>query len=207
MRVSLYNHTYDPLTTLYRVLTTCSGKGSNKSPEQMALMAYKLGHWSVFEFVDFTFTIEGLSRVALAQLTRHRMASYAVKTSRKNMDLKFNYQVPGTSEFEKNFEDYFVELETVYGTDNARYFLPQAQAVDLMMKINLRSLINFMQERLCSSAGSEIRELATTIREIVSPLFPELANVALQPKCHWLQRCPSGRNCITSPNNKKQRRD
>ena len=41
-----------------------------------------MGHESVLEHVSFTFLIEGVSRVLLAQLTRHRIASFSVQSQR-----------------------------------------------------------------------------------------------------------------------------
>ena len=40
------------------------------------------GHESVLEHAVFTFRIEGISRVTLAQLTRHRLASFSVQSQR-----------------------------------------------------------------------------------------------------------------------------
>jgi thymidylate synthase (FAD) len=40
------------------------------------------GHGSTLEHVSFTFAVEGVSRSLLAQLTRHRIASYSVQSQR-----------------------------------------------------------------------------------------------------------------------------
>ena len=40
------------------------------------------GHLSVLEHAVFTFAVEGVSRVLLAQLTRHRIASFSVQSQR-----------------------------------------------------------------------------------------------------------------------------
>ena len=40
------------------------------------------GHESPFEHISFTFGIEGVSRALLAQLTRHRVASFSVQSQR-----------------------------------------------------------------------------------------------------------------------------
>lgn len=54
----------------------------------------KSGHHSVLEQASFTFSIEGVSRVLLAQLTRHRIASFAVQSQRYvNME-NFHYIIP-----------------------------------------------------------------------------------------------------------------
>ena len=45
-------------------------------------MLAKIGHESPIEHVSFTFGIEGVSRALLAQITRHRIASYSVQSQR-----------------------------------------------------------------------------------------------------------------------------
>ena len=53
------------------------------------------GHESVIEHASFTFKIEGVSRALLAQLTRHRIASFSVMSQRyvDHTD-RFDYVVP-----------------------------------------------------------------------------------------------------------------
>lgn len=56
-----------------------------------------MGHLSPFEHASFTFGIEGVSRSFLAQVTRHRIASFSVKSQRyvdANKKGEFNYVIP-----------------------------------------------------------------------------------------------------------------
>ncbi|MDD6307960.1 MAG: FAD-dependent thymidylate synthase [Clostridia bacterium] len=57
-------------------------------------MLIALGHESTIEHVTFTFGIEGVSRSLLAQLTRHRIASYSVKSQRYVTEGAFAYVIP-----------------------------------------------------------------------------------------------------------------
>ena len=53
------------------------------------------GHLSVLEHASFTFFVEGVSRSLLAQLTRHRIASFSVQSQRYvSMAGGFDYVVP-----------------------------------------------------------------------------------------------------------------
>ena len=59
----------------------------NFSQEKAASFIKKLmdmGHMSPTEHVSFTFAIDGVSRTLLAQITRHRIASYSVQSLRYN---------------------------------------------------------------------------------------------------------------------------
>jgi thymidylate synthase (FAD) len=53
-----------------------------------------MGHESPIEHASFTFGIEGVSRSFLAQITRHRIASYSVKSQRYVSEAHFEYVVP-----------------------------------------------------------------------------------------------------------------
>jgi thymidylate synthase (FAD) len=78
---------------------------SNLTPEKTTdfiEMLADLGHESPMEHTSFTFGIEGVSRALLAQLTRHRIASYSVKSQRYVEEGQFSYIIP--PEIEKNAE-------------------------------------------------------------------------------------------------------
>ena len=53
-----------------------------------------LGHESPIEHASFTFGIEGVSRTLLAQLTRHRIASFSVQSQRYVDKSGFEYITP-----------------------------------------------------------------------------------------------------------------
>ena len=54
----------------------------------------RLGHASPIEHASFTFGIEGVSRSLLAQITRHRIASFSVQSQRYVRLDDFRYVVP-----------------------------------------------------------------------------------------------------------------
>ena len=57
-------------------------------------MLAQIGHESPTEHAFFTFGIEGVSRSLLAQITRHRMASFSVQSQRYVAEMDFNFVVP-----------------------------------------------------------------------------------------------------------------
>ena len=57
-------------------------------------MLSEIGHESPIEHASFTFGIEGVSRAFLAQITRHRMASYSVKSQRYVKEGAFEFVTP-----------------------------------------------------------------------------------------------------------------
>lgn len=57
-------------------------------------MLSEIGHESPIEHVSFTFGIEGVSRSLLAQITRHRLASYSVQSQRYVSEAMFEFVLP-----------------------------------------------------------------------------------------------------------------
>ena len=69
----------------------------NLSPEKTEKfldMLSDLGHESPIEHASFTFGIEGVSRALLAQITRHRHASFSVQSQRYVDKSNFTYVLP-----------------------------------------------------------------------------------------------------------------
>lgn len=68
-----------------------------------------LGHESPIEHISFTFGIEGVSRSLLAQLTRHRIASYSVKSQRYVNEGQFEYIIPKEIEADEKAKAIFIK--------------------------------------------------------------------------------------------------
>ncbi len=62
--------------------------------ESFLEMLTELGHESPVEHASFTFGIEGVSRALLAQITRHRIASFSVQSQRYVDKSGFSYITP-----------------------------------------------------------------------------------------------------------------
>ena len=86
MNVELLNAT--PLSILVKAIRTCwdsFDKGDNLGEKDLDLIdrvCNKCKHESTMEHIVFSFNIEGLSRLALQELVRHRIASLSVKSTR-----------------------------------------------------------------------------------------------------------------------------
>lgn len=68
-----------------------------------------MGHESPLEHISFTFGIEGVSRSLLAQFTRHRIASYSVKSQRYVNEGNFEFITPPEIENEPGAKKLFLE--------------------------------------------------------------------------------------------------
>lgn len=72
-------------------------------------MLSEIGHESPIEHAYFTFGIEGVSRSLLAQLTRHRIASYSVQSQRYVKEGAFEYVIPPEIEGLKEAKEEFLK--------------------------------------------------------------------------------------------------
>lgn len=69
------------------------GLDEEKTASYVEMIA-SLGHESVIEHAVFTFGLQGVSRSLLAQITRHRIASFSVQSQRYVREGAFEYVVP-----------------------------------------------------------------------------------------------------------------
>lgn len=103
MKVELITHTPDPDKLVAAAAKLCYAKSDidtlmeKLTPdrvESFLKLLGDLGHESPIEHACFTFGIEGVSRTLLAQLTRHRIASFSVQSQRYVEKSGFDYITP-----------------------------------------------------------------------------------------------------------------
>lgn len=127
IKVFLLAHTPNPEHTVASAAKLCysSAKVSelteNLTDEKAASfveMLAEIGHESPIEHASFTFGIEGVSRALLAQITRHRMASFSVKSQRYVREGSFEYVTPPEIEAVPEALEVF---EEIMAEDQKRY--------------------------------------------------------------------------------------
>ena len=199
MQVTLIQQTPAPIETISTIASICYGSNP-KNPLGLVKHLYNNGHHSVFEHIYFTFKIEGISRACSHQLVRHRMCSFTQRSQRYCSEDGFKVVIPKTLQYidEKNANEYLMdEINGMYNeaqslgvpNEDARYLLPNACETSLYLSCNLRELIHIANERLCTRAQWEIRDL---VKQMVALVEPEL-QFMLVPKCK------SGRIICNSP--------
>lgn len=75
-------------------INTLMDKLTSDKVESFLDMLSEIGHESPVEHASFTFGIEGVSRALLAQITRHRIASFSVQSQRYVDKSGFEYITP-----------------------------------------------------------------------------------------------------------------
>ena len=167
------------------------------------------GHLSVLEHATFTFAVEGVSRVLLAQLTRHRIASFSVQSQRYvSLAETFSYIIPpaikelgeeAVARYQAQMDQmqaWYVEWQQELGAkgeksnEDARFVLPNAAATRLVMTMNARELRHFFRLRCCNRAQWEIRNMAEQMFLLCLKTAPSIFRDA-GPAC-LRGACPEG---------------
>lgn len=171
----------------------------------------ELGHESPIEHASYTFAVEGVSRALLAQLTRHRIASYSVQSQRYVDKSSFDYVIPPSiaarKETRTDFEwlmeaasKYYAYLSSYDDIPNedARFVLPNACDTRIIFTMNARSLHNFFRLRCCNRAQWEIRAMADEMLKLCREVSPTLFKHA-GPSCAVSGVCSEGAMCCGEP--------
>lgn len=185
MKVQLIRYTNNPDELAMLAASLCT----DKTPSEKGMMtAVDSGHESILEHASFTFLVEGVSRALLAQLTRHRIASFSVQSQRYvNYNSGFGYVIPPSVEAlgEEAVEEYRQQMAQIHSwycgwvdklgkekQEDARMVLPNAAHTKLMFTMNGRELRHFLALRECGKAQWEIQKLARLAHKAVAEVAP-----------------------------------
>lgn len=206
--------------------TVLEGLTSEKTKEFLEMLT-NLGHASPIEHISFTFGIENVSRALLAQITRHRIASFSVQSQRYVAEDGFDFVLPPAIEANAEAKALYLEtmdelsarytkltellMEGTPGTtadkkkaiEDARFVLPNGCTTKMMVTMNARSLLNFFNLRCCNRAQWEIRELATQMLMLVREVCPTIFRYA-GPPC-VAGKCPEGKMTCGKANEMKEK--
>ena len=188
--------------------------------KKRAISCIKSGHGRVMEYVDIELVIDEVSARCLRELYTHiggaptRLQSSTRYVSEQD---GFGYYIPPKIEndlanktvFTNGMSDiqnaYNALLENNVSKEDAANILPLGMNSKMVWKVNLRTLINFMNRRLCMRALREIRELAIEIKDRLAEKNDEWAWIAdnlFVPTCEQykyrnpnLVFCPEAQCC------------
>ena len=207
MNVTLIRYTPEPDKLCGEAAAICTGYTGD--PLKALRGALESGHESVAEHAGFTFRIEDVSRVLLAQLTRHRLASFSVQ-SQRYCGISYNMAMPESvrnasshvydvflDAVESSHKAYDWLVENGIPAEDARMVAPEGETTALMMTMNARELRHFFSLRCCNRAQWEIRELARRMLAECSVVAPELFKDA-GPGC-LRGPCPEGKRGCGKP--------
>jgi thymidylate synthase (FAD) len=215
MKVNLLQFTQEPEKICAIAARLCYSSASideisqNFDREKIEKLLSKIissGHNSVLEHATFTFGVEGISRALLAQLTRHRIASFSVQSQRyikfeNNLEFIVPESIKKNTNLLRKYNNFLSSLEKLYKeflsenipAEDARFILPNASTTKIVFTMNARELRHFFSLRTCNRAQWEIRGVACRMLKLVKKEAPLLFNNAgpdcIREGCHETFTC------------------
>lgn len=215
IKVTLVNHTPEPEKMAAIAARMCYTpleasemveKLDDETVGKMIMHGIESHHESLFEHITFSFIVEGISRVCSHQLVRHRIATYHQRSQRYvKSKISEESVIPPSiknnptamKEFVKVLReiDSACEKLSILGIpkDDIRFLYPNATETQLMVTMNIRSLIHFLSLRCCKRASWEIQEVANQILKLCREVSPLIFN-HVGPNCYLNHKvCPEGK--------------
>jgi thymidylate synthase (FAD) len=192
--VVLLSHTPDPERIVATAMRQSRFKGgvvnvklTQDVIKKLIELALNFKHFSVFEHVNFTFAIEGISRSCSHQFVRHRFFSFTQQSQRYVKEHGFPFVIPPTIQSEEralslflklmeDIDNAYKELSRLVLVEDARFVLPNATETKMVATANARELMHFLKLRLAPVAQWEIRALAELMFNEVSKVAPNIFN-------------------------------
>lgn len=184
MNVKLDAVTPDPERIIERAGRNCYG--NTKRDSSIIQRWIKSGHLTTIEHASATFRISGVSRALMAQLTRHRIASFSIRSQRYCKENNFGYVTPeDITNNVKAAEIYTLIMQQIniaynelmecgIDKEDARMVLPNAAETEIYMTMNFRELRHFFELRCSKEAQSEIRDMSKKMLDILYPIAPNV---------------------------------
>ena len=192
MTIKLLHHT--PLEVVDIAICKCYGNEPHSDSEKVKARINRVAnvskHSSTIEHLTYSFDIADISRACLIELSRHRLASYTVKSSRYTLQelkkeqpfdiVRIANDGVKASKYIVLTGDKDVDNMSILALENVRrmvqegkpndvskYCMPECFKTSLAMTINARSLQNFLELRSSKHALWEIQLLAKAMYEAI----------------------------------------
>lgn len=201
MKVSLINYTgfgmYDPADFAAKLLIYTKSTRLKQSPEtyaeifnmppevikdQLQYIANTIR--SSWEFVDYTFQIEGVSRGFTHQFVRTRTGSFAQESQRTvSKEGGFGVVMPEVYKGTPMEEEWHMAIRYIadaydrsiqegFSPQDARAILPTATSTNIIAKFNLRTMADMIPKRENIRAQGEYAEVARLMGEAMLKVHP-----------------------------------
>lgn len=196
MKVTLINHTKDAIELLIFTKSTRLTMSPDQLEEikrwpmerkwnELEYMANTIP--SSWEFIDYTFMIEGVTRAFTHQLVRTRTASFAQQTMRvldvstgRGWDYATGPSIKDKPELEAMYQKTMSTIDRAYRwqiregatIEDARGVLPTNILTNIVMKINMRNFVELIYKRSGPRVQQEYRDVLAAMQKAVLDVHP-----------------------------------
>lgn len=183
-------------------------ESGSEDREEFVERLLERGHYGPFEHPQITVAMEGISRVCMAQITRHRHATFDVQSLRYTApgadvklqtpedveeyivvpsEIRDNVENDGADSIEHflrqclwSYRNYQYMVEGGVPKEDARFVLPMATKVNIVMSMNARHLLHILDMRHAADAQWEAQELAEQLLGHIEVWMPITASYYLE---------------------------
>lgn len=206
--------TKTPLQLIGEMAGVCWGAKLDKDKNTArAIDCIKSGHGRVEELPDVYLVIDGWSAKMMRELYTHIGGSPTrMQASTRYIDYEKGFDVITPPAIANNNDAMEVWCKAIsdikmamgalkaLGIPKEDYtnLLPLAYQSKMIWKVNLRTLVNFMNMRLCSRAYWEIREFSNMLKKALMEYSPEWEIICKElfvPKCDAVGYCTEAKCC------------
>ena len=206
--------TKDPLQLIGTTSAVCYNADiSNKEKNiKRALDCIHSGHGRVLEWPNVEVIVEGFSAKMMREAMRHIVGTSVLQASTRYIDYEKGFDViipPAIANNNDAMEVWCKAMNDIkmamgalkaLGIPKEDYtnLLPLAYQSKMIWKVNLRTLVNFMNMRLCSRAYWEIREFSNMLKKALMEYSPEWEIICKElfvPKCDAVGYCTEAKCC------------
>ena len=211
--------TLNPITLIGKEAGICWGantKDDNKNYKR-GLGCLSDGHGRTFEFPNVYMILDGYSARVIREFYTHIGGSPTrVQASTRYIDYEhgFEYVTPPKIESNQYAKYIYDQLmytiadslkkldETGVPREDSAMGLPLGMTTKIVVKMNLRTLIEMMHQRLCTRAYWEFRQLCMDLMKALSEYSDEwkyLVEHYFKPKCEEYGYCTEKDTCKRKP--------
>ena len=210
----------NPLKMIGEFAGICWGANikEDKKNIKRAIDCIVSGHERVEEFPDIYLVIDGYSTKCIRELythiggspTRLQASTRYIDYEKKGVPVVVPHSVNNNpaalavwNAVVDNIKAGMASLKDLgIPNEDLTNLLPLAYQTKMIWKVNLRTLVHFMNMRLCSRAYWEIRELSNEIKKQLSDYSEEwkiIAEHLFVPKCEVVGYCTETKCCGRKP--------
>ena len=144
-------------------LTCHANTDKDTDPKELLQRIIRLGHESILEHINLSYSIKGLSRACLQELSRHRHISLSVESTRHTLRKKLDTYKYGQKWALINSFIAFAEANPDLPNDELKYYIPECFPTNLILTANVRALRHILKLRTVPEALPEFRNLGVAL--------------------------------------------
>lgn len=213
--IRVIDYTEFPIQYMGKMAGVCYGSDTFdwKKNYNRGIDVLKSNHGRVLEFPDVVLEISGYSNRVIRELYTHIVGVTRLQESTRyiNMEKRFDeYYIPNLIKANPKASKAYCEAMTVVKDvymeltelgiprEDLGNLVPLGQHTKVVLKINLRALLNMFEVRTCTRAYKEFRELMNEIKKSLAELdvdWEELMADYAKTKCDKLGYCNEKKSC------------